>query len=75
LFVANPDGSHQRQIQLPATFQSTDSPMFTPDHQTIIFSGSGLFVMQPGGSDLVPLLNSSDLPGLVGTATVDWIER
>jgi hypothetical protein len=142
LFVANPDGSQQRQIQLPAGFQSTDSPMFAPDNQTILFSGitvgpiapslswldrllgvraayadgnpadwwsvpaaggrpkqlthindssmygnfapdgqhvayisaSGLFVMKPNGADIVLLLSTTDLPGSVGTATVDWIE-
>ena len=140
LFVANPDGSQQRQISLPAAFQSTDSPVFTPDNKTIIFSGitnggspalswldrlldvraayadgnpadwfsvpmaggppkqlthindssmyanfapdgqhlayisaSGLFVMKPDGTGIVPLLSITDLPGSVGTATVDWV--
>ena len=140
LFVGNSDGAQARQIRLPASFQSTDSPMFTPDSQTIIFSGindgsvpslswfdrllgvraayadgnpadwwsvpaaggapkrlthindssmygtfspdglhiayisaSGLFVMKPDGTDIVPLLSITDLTGSVGTATVDWI--
>ncbi len=140
LFVANPDGSQPQQIQLPAAFQSTDSPMFTPDNKTILFSGitdgsvpalswldrllgvrtayadgnpadwfsvpvaggspkqlthisdssmygsfspdgqhiayisaSGLFVMKPDGTDIVQLLSITDLPGSVGTATVDWL--
>ena len=141
LFIANLDGSQPRQIKLPAAFQSTDSPMFTPDNKNIIFSGitdgtfapalswldrllgvrtayadgnpadwfsvpaagglpkqltrindssmygnfspdgqhiayisaSGLFVMKPDGTDIIPLLSITDLPGSVGTATVDWI--
>ena len=39
LFVSQPDGTQARQIQLPAGFQSTNSPMFTPDNQALIFSG------------------------------------
>ncbi len=39
LFVGSPDGTQPRQIQLPAGFQSTDSPMFTPDNKNLIFSG------------------------------------
>ncbi len=141
LFVADPDGKQPRQIQLPASFQSSDSPVFTPDNKTIIFSGindgstpslswfdrllgvrtayadgspadwwsvpvaggppkqlthindssmyanfspdgqhlayisaSGLFVMKPDGTDIVPLLSVTELPGSVGTATVDWIQ-
>jgi WD40-like Beta Propeller Repeat len=139
LYVAKTDGSQPRLIALPPTFQSSDSPVFTPDEKNIIFSGitggspalswldqltgvhtayadgspadwwsvpvaggephqmthisdssmyatyapdgqhiayisaSGLFVMKPDGSDIVPLLSITDLPGSVGTATVDWI--
>jgi len=140
LFVANPDGSQQSQIALPASFQSTDSPMFTPDNKNIIFSGitggspalswldrllgvgtayadgnpadwfsvpvaggapkrlthindtsmygsfapdgqhiayisaSGLFVMKPDGTGITQLLSITDLPGSVGSATVQWIQ-
>jgi len=141
LFVGNPDGTQQRQIHLPAGFQSTDSPMFTPDNKNLIFSGitdgtvapalswldrllgvraayadgspadwwqvpvaggppkqltkindssmygnfspdgqhiayisaSGLFVMKPNGTDIIQLLSIADLPGSVGSATVDWL--
>jgi Tol biopolymer transport system component len=141
LFVANADGTGQRQIPLPATFQSSDSPIFAPDEKSIVFSGinpvgvpalswldqllgvrtayadgspadwwsvpvsggtpkqlnhvsdssmygnfapdgkhiayisaSGLFVMKPDGTDIIQLLSSVDLPGSVGSATVDWIK-
>jgi Tol biopolymer transport system component len=140
LFVANPDGTQPRHIELSSAFQSTDSPMFTPDDKTILFAGitngtvpalswldrllgvdialadgnpadwwsvpaaggppkqlthindssmygnfspdgqhigyisaSGLFVMKPDGTDIVPLLSATDLPGSVGTATLDWV--
>jgi len=141
LFVASPDGTQQRQIKLPAGFQSTDSPMFTPDNKNLIFSGitngtvspalnwldrllgvqtayadgspadwwqvpvaggpprqltqindssmygtfspdgqhiayisaSGLFVMKPNGTDIIQLMSITELPGSVGSATVDWL--
>ena len=141
LFVGNLDGTQARQIQLPAGFQSTDSPMFTPDNKALIFSGitdgtvspalswldrllgvhtayadgspadwwqvpvaggppkqltqindssmygnfspdgqhiayisaSGLFVMKPNGTDIIQLLSITELPGSVGSATVDWL--
>jgi hypothetical protein len=141
LFVASPDGTQQRQINLPAGFQSTDSPMFTPDNKDLIFSGitdgtvspaldwldrllgvqtayadgspadwwevavaggppkqltqvndssmygnfspdgqhiayisaSGLFVMKPNGTAITQLMSITDLPGSVGSATVDWV--
>jgi WD40-like Beta Propeller Repeat len=141
LFVGSPDGTQQRQIQLPGGFQSTDSPMFTPDNKNLIFSGitdgtvapalswldrllgvrtayadgspadwwqvplaggppkqltqindssmygnfspdgqhiayisaSGLFVMKPNGTDIIQLMSITELPGSVGSATVDWL--
>jgi hypothetical protein len=140
LFVAAPDGTQARQVALPADFQSTDSPMFTPDGKAIIFSGitnsspaslswfdrllgvhvayadgspadwyrvslsggppvqlnrvadtsmygtfapdgqhiayissSGVFVMKPDGTDIVPMIGTGDLTGSVGAATVDWL--
>jgi WD40-like Beta Propeller Repeat len=141
LFVGNTDGTQPHQIQLPAGFQSTDSPMFTPDNKNLIFSGitdgsvspalswldrlmgvrtayadgspadwwqvpvgggppkrltqindssmygnfspdgqhivyisaSGLFVMKPNGTDIIQLLSITELPGSVGSATVDWL--
>jgi Tol biopolymer transport system component len=39
LFVSAANGSQPRNIPLPATFQSVDSPMFTPDGASIVFSG------------------------------------
>jgi hypothetical protein len=140
LFVAAANGSQSRQIALPATFQSVDSPMFTPDGATIVFSGingqgaaalswldrlmgvqtayadgspadwfsipaaggqpqqmthindtsmygafapdgkqiayisgSGVFLMNVDGSGILPLLSVNDLPGSVGTATMNWV--
>jgi Tol biopolymer transport system component len=40
LFVAAPDGQQAKQIELPAWFQFVDSPMFSPDNQTLLFSGA-----------------------------------
>jgi len=47
---------------------------FAPDGQHLAYiSASGLFVMKPDGTGIVPLLSITDLPGSVGTATVDWV--
>jgi hypothetical protein len=40
LFVAAPDGQQARQIALPTWFQFVDSPMLSPDNQTLLFSGA-----------------------------------
>jgi Tol biopolymer transport system component len=39
LYVGNLDGTQERHILLPSAFQSTDSPMFSPDSKNLIFSG------------------------------------
>jgi Tol biopolymer transport system component len=40
LYVAAPDGHQARQIVLPSSFQFVDAPMFSPDNQTLLFSGA-----------------------------------
>jgi Tol biopolymer transport system component len=142
LYTANADGTDARHIELPSSFISIDSPMFSPDNEWILFSGitqgfsdapspswldrllgvqaafangapadwwripvdggnpekltsildlgmygtfapdgrhvayssyTGLFVMNPDGSDIVQLLGIENIPGTIGQATVDWL--
>lgn len=142
LHISNADGSEPRHIELPPSFVSIDSPMFTPDGEWILFSGittglsaepspswldrlfgvepafangapadwwrvpvsggdpqkltsildlgmygtfspdgrhvafssySGLFVMNPDGTNIVRLLGIENIPGTIGQATLDWL--
>lgn len=56
LYVGNLDGTQERHIVLPAAFQSTDSPMFTPDSKNLIFSGITNGTLSPALSWLERLL-------------------
>lgn len=142
LYVAEPDGSDARHIELPGSLISIDSPMFTPNGDWIMFSGitqglslapppslldrllyaqpasangapadwfrvpvsggppekltnildlgmygtfspdgghvayssyTGLFVMNPDGTNIIELLGIESIPGAIGQATVNWL--
>jgi Tol biopolymer transport system component len=38
LYIADPDGTHARRIDLPASFPAVDAPFFSPDSKTLYFS-------------------------------------
>jgi Tol biopolymer transport system component len=38
LYIADPDGTHARKIDLPASFPAADAPFFSPDSKTLYFS-------------------------------------
>jgi Tol biopolymer transport system component len=47
---------------------------FSPDGAHVAFiSGTGLYVMNSDGSDILSLVDAFDLPGSIGAASVDWI--
>lgn len=56
LYVGNLDGTQERRILLPSAFQSTDSPMFSPDSKNLIFSGITDGTLSPALSWLDRLL-------------------
>jgi len=40
VYIAAPDGQGAKPLALPAWFQFVDAPMFSPDNQTLLFSGA-----------------------------------
>ncbi len=61
-------------MQLSQVSDTSLYASFAPDGQHIAFvSGSGLFVMNADGSDVATVVDGSQMPGSIGSATVDWV--
>ena len=64
VYVMRPDGSAVRRL----THDRAYTPAWSPDGDHIVFSAPGLFIMDPGGSDVSAL----STPGVGETSLPDW---
>jgi Tol biopolymer transport system component len=66
VYVMRPDGSGVKRL----TNNRAYTPAWSPDGDGIVFSAPGLFIMDPDGSDVIPL----DTPGVGETSLPDWTD-
>ena len=66
IYVMRPDGSGVKRL----THVRAYTPAWSPDGDSIVFSAPRLFIMDPGGSDVIAL----DTPGVGETSLPDWTD-